>query len=73
MWREDGVNRILKNDKYVGDLTQWKHYTTDFLTKTVLQNNVGCDNHAINEVVPEVCMKHILEYIQFTRSSITER
>ena len=39
MWREDGVNRILKNDKYVGDLTQWKHYSTDFLTKRVLQNN----------------------------------
>ena len=39
MWREDGVNRILKNDKYVGDLTQWKHYSTDFLTKQVLQNN----------------------------------
>ena len=169
MWREDGVNRILKNDKYVGDLTQWKHYSTDFLTKRVLQNNgdnpdtplvkvpnhheaiisrevwdlaqkqvygrglmsregrkfsqhywfsskvtcakcgysynvtgstkkekrslrcvnrckygknprvdangaeVGCDNHAINEVVLEVCMKHILEYIRFTRSGITER
>ena len=39
MWRKDGVNRILKNDKYVGDLTQWKHYSTDFLTKRVLQNN----------------------------------
>jgi len=39
MWREDGVNRILKNDKYVGDLTQWKHYCTDFLTKKVIQNN----------------------------------
>ena len=39
MWREDGVCRILKNDKYVGDLTQWKHYSTDFLTKQVLQNN----------------------------------
>ena len=39
MWREDGVCRILKNDKYVGDLTQWKHYSTDFLTKHVLQNN----------------------------------
>ena len=39
MWREDGVNRILKNDKYVGDLTQWKHYSTDFLTKRILQNN----------------------------------
>ena len=32
MWREDAVCRILKNDKYVGDLTQWKHYSTDFLT-----------------------------------------
>lgn len=39
MWREDGVNRILKNDKYVGDLTQWKHYSTDFLSKKVIQNN----------------------------------
>lgn len=39
MWREDGVCRILKNDKYVGDLTQWKHYSTDFLTKKVVQNN----------------------------------
>ena len=39
MWREEGVCRILKNDKYVGDLTQWKHYSTDFLTKQVLQNN----------------------------------
>jgi len=39
MWREDGVCRILKNDKYVGYLTQWKHYSTDFLTKRVLQNN----------------------------------
>lgn len=39
MWREDGVCRILKNDKYAGDLTQWKHYLTDFLSKRVLQNN----------------------------------
>ena len=39
MWREDGVNRILHNDKYVGDLTQWKHYSTDFISKKVLPNN----------------------------------
>ena len=39
MWREDGVNRILKNEKYVGDLTQWKHYSTDFISKKVLPNN----------------------------------
>ena len=34
---------------------------------------VGCDNHAINERVLEICMKHILEYIQFTRGDITGR
>ena len=39
MWREDGVCRLLKNDKYVGDLTQWKHYSTDFLSKKVVPNN----------------------------------
>lgn len=39
MWREDGVIRILKNDKYVGDLTQNKHYTVDFLSKKRVQNN----------------------------------
>ena len=38
MWNENGVIRILRNDKYVGDLTQWKHYTTDFLSKQVLPN-----------------------------------
>ncbi len=39
MWREGAVNRILKNDKYVGDLTQNKHYTVDFLSKKRAQNN----------------------------------
>ena len=39
MWREDGVCRILKNEKYVGDLTQWKHYSTDFLSKKVVPNH----------------------------------
>ena len=169
MWREDGVCRILKNDKYVGDLTQWKHYSTDFLSKRVLQNNgdnpdvplitiknhhdgiisreiwdlaqkqifergqlsregrkyskhywfsskvfcgkcgysynvsgqtsrekrplrcvnrakygstprvdangaeVGCDSKSINETVLAFCMKYILEHIQLTRTSITER
>jgi DNA invertase Pin-like site-specific DNA recombinase len=39
IWREDSVIRILKNEKFVGDLTQLKHYSTDFLTKKVVQNN----------------------------------
>ncbi len=39
IWRQSTVCGILKNDKYVGDLTQWKHYSTDFLTKRVVKNN----------------------------------
>lgn len=72
MWREDGVCRILKNDKYVGDLTQWKHYSTDFLSKRVLQNNgdnpevplISIANHhegIISREVWELAQQQILE------------
>ena len=39
LWREDSVIRILRNDKYVGDLTQWKRCCTDFLSKKIIWNN----------------------------------
>lgn len=34
---------------------------------------VGCDSKSINETVLAFCMKYILEHIQLTRTSITER
>ncbi len=34
---------------------------------------VGCDSKSINETVLTFCMKYILEHIQLTRTSITER
>lgn len=37
-WRKDGVFRIMKNDKYCGDLIQWKQCSTDFLTKKLIVN-----------------------------------
>jgi DNA invertase Pin-like site-specific DNA recombinase len=37
-WYADSISRLIKNDKYVGDLTQWKKYCTDFLTKTIKKN-----------------------------------
>ncbi|MBO6229908.1 MAG: recombinase family protein [Ruminiclostridium sp.] len=78
MWREDGVCRILKNDKYVGDLTQWKHYSTDFLTKKVIQNNgdnpdaplITIKNHhegIISREVWELAQKQITERGQLAR------
>lgn len=37
-WAEDAVLRVLKNDKYVGDLTQWKYYTESYLSKKRIRN-----------------------------------
>ena len=78
MWRENGVIRVLKNDKYVGDLTQWKHYSTDFLTKQILQNNgdnpetplISIKEHhegIISREVWELAKKQIEERGQLTR------
>ena len=39
IWRQDAVIRILKNDKYCGNLTQWKHCCTDFLSHKVVHND----------------------------------
>ena len=36
--RQDSVVRILKNEKYCGDLIQWKRVCTDYLTKKKARN-----------------------------------
>ncbi|MBR1752974.1 MAG: recombinase family protein [Ruminococcus sp.] len=38
IWRQDAIVRILKNDKYCGDLTQWKQRSADFLSKKIIKN-----------------------------------
>lgn len=38
VFRQDSLIRILRNDKYCGDLTQWKKCSTDFLTKQKIWN-----------------------------------
>jgi hypothetical protein len=37
-WSDSNVKFVLQNDKYVGDLTQWKKYTADYLTKKTKRN-----------------------------------
>ena len=39
IFRQDSIVRILKNEKYCGDLIQWKRYSTDFLSKKVVWND----------------------------------
>ena len=39
IFRQDSVVRILKNEKYCGDLIQWKRVCTDYLTKKKAWND----------------------------------
>lgn len=49
-WRAGTVQKILRNEKYVGDLTQRKSYTPDYLTHTKRRNRgevplISLENH----------------------------
>ena len=39
-WHTSTINKILRNEKYIGDALLQKTYTTDFLNKTRVKNNV---------------------------------
>ena len=38
-WHTSAINKILRNEKYIGDALLQKTYTTDFLNKTRVKNN----------------------------------
>lgn len=38
-WWTSTINKILRNEKYIGDALLQKNYTTDFLNKTTVKNN----------------------------------
>lgn len=38
-WHTSSINKILRNEKYIGDALLQKTYTTDFLNKTRVKNN----------------------------------
>ena len=38
-WWTCTINKILRNEKYIGDVLLQKTYTTDFLNKTRVKNN----------------------------------
>jgi DNA invertase Pin-like site-specific DNA recombinase len=38
-WTACSVRQILINEKYVGDLTQWRYVTTDYLSKKRIKSN----------------------------------
>ena len=49
IFRQDSVIRIPKNEKYCGDLVQWKRCSTDFLSKKVIWNDGADPDHPLIE------------------------
>ena len=42
-WHTSTINKILRNEKYIGDALLYKTYTTDFLNKTRVKNKGVCN------------------------------
>ena len=62
-WHTSTINKILRNEKYIGDALLQKTYTTDFLNKTRVKNNgivpqyyVENDHEAI--IPRDICRKN---------------
>ena len=53
-WYTSTINKILRNEKYIGDALLQKTYTTDFLTKKRVKNTGhACHSRTVNETVLE--------------------
>lgn len=50
-WHTSTINKILRNEKYMGDALLQKTYTTDFLTKNVLRTMALFHNIMLKEVM----------------------
>ena len=50
-WHTSTINKILRNEKYMGDALLQKTYTTDFLTKKRIKNNGTVARQAVDEAI----------------------
>ena len=48
-WHPVTIERILRNEKHVGDILMQKTYTSDFLTKTMAENNGELEQYYIKD------------------------
>jgi DNA invertase Pin-like site-specific DNA recombinase len=64
LWRHDTILRVLKNDKYVGDLTQWKAYTVDHLSKQSLVNRGAVPKVHISNHHEAIISREVWEGVQ---------
>lgn len=63
-WGSSGVNRILKNEKYMGDALLQKTYTVDFLTKKRVKNKGIMPQYYVENDHPAIIPKSVFMQVQ---------
>ena len=63
-WTNNGILRILTNEKYTGDSILQKRYTTDFLTKTTKVNEGEVPQYYVENSHPAIIDKVVYELVQ---------
>lgn len=71
MWHTSTINKILRNEKYIGDALLQKTYTTDFLNKTRVKNNGLVPQYYVEDNHEAIIPKEI--YLQVQEELVRRR
>ena len=63
-WHTSGINRILRNEKYMGDALLQKTVTTDFLTKKRIVNNGSVPQYYVEDDHEGIISKETFMLVQ---------
>lgn len=63
-WHTSTINKILRNEKYIGDALLQKTYTTDFLTKKRIKNNGAVPQYYVEGDHEAIIPKDIFLLVQ---------
>ena len=63
-WHTSTINKILRNEKYMGDALLQKTYTTDFLTKKRIKNNGTVPQYYVEDSHPAIIEPWEWEQVQ---------
>lgn len=63
-WWTSTINKILRNEKYIGDALLQKTYTTDFLNKTRVKNNGIVPQYYVEDDHEAIIPKEIFMMVQ---------
>ncbi|MEG1407242.1 MAG: recombinase family protein [Ruthenibacterium sp.] len=64
VWSKETIQRILQNEKYMGDVLLQKTYTADFLSGTIKKNNGELAQYYITDSHPGIVSKEVFHRVQ---------